>query len=201
MDGPGSANALTALYTSGLRAAGTEPWRVAPRMDLRSRLTVHTLKLLTAALLASVAVTGCSIDVDKRVDARDAGLPAYPGARLMRDGNGTEGARVNINSSWFGVHVVAAKYMTGDEPEAVLSFYRQALASYGTVTECRGNVDFKRRGPAICHADTSSKEVQLITGVKNDQRIVAVKPHGRDTEFAIVHVQTEGRNPDPDRAS
>ena len=162
---------------------------------------MHTLKLLTAALLASVALTGCSIDVDKGVDARDAGLPAYPGARQVRDGDGTEGARVNIDSSWFGVHVVAAKYRTGDGPEAVLSFYRQALASYGTVTECRGDVDFKRRGEVVCHANASSKEVQLITGIKTDQRIVAVKPHGRDTEFAIVHVRTGGGNSNPDRAS
>ena len=162
---------------------------------------MHTLKLLTAALLAGVALTGCSIDVDKRVDARDAGLPAYPGARQVRDGDGTEGARVNINSSWFGVHVVAATYRTGDEPEAVLSFYRQALAPYGTVTECRGNVDFKRRGEAVCHANASSKELQLIAGIKTDQRIVVVKPLGRDTEFAIVHVRTEQGNPDPDRAS
>jgi hypothetical protein len=153
-----------------------------------------------AALFASVALTGCSIDVDKRVDAQDAGLPAYPGARLVRDGDRTEGARVNINSSWFGVHVVAAKYRTDDDAEPVLRFYRKALASYGTVTECHGNVDFKRRGRAVCHADTSSKEVQLVTGIRNDQRIVVVKPHQADTEFAIVHVRTEGRNPDPDRA-
>jgi hypothetical protein len=162
---------------------------------------VQTLKLLTAALLASVALTGCSIDVDKRVDAQDAGLPAYPGAQQVRDGEGTEGAKVNIDSSWFGVHVVAAKYRTDDDAEAVLSFYRRALASYGTVTECRGNVDFKRRGEAVCRADSSSKEVQLITGIKNDQRIVVVKPRGDDTEFSIVHVRTQGRNPDPDRAS
>jgi hypothetical protein len=170
-------------------------------MDLQSRSHVHTLKGLTAALLASVALTGCSIDVDKRVEAQDAGLPAYPGARQVRDGDGPEGARVNINSSWFGVHVVAAKYRTGDESEAVLSFYRQALAAYGRVTECRGDIDFKRRDQVVCHDNPSSREVQLVTRITNGQRIVVIKPHGRDTEFAIVHVRTDGAKPDPDRAS
>jgi hypothetical protein len=32
--------------------------------------------------------------------------------------------------------------------------------------------------------------VQLATGTEDDQRIVAVKPRGNGSEFAVVHVQT-----------
>ena len=153
----------------------------------------RTLKTVTVALLAGLSLTACSVDVNTRVEAQETGLPAYPGARLVRDHDGAESAKVNINTSWFGVNVVAAKYHTDDRPAAVVDFYRQAMAASGATVECRGNIDFKgRRGhrTAVCHADASSDEVQLVAGVETDQRIVAVKPRGTGAEFAVVHVRT-----------
>jgi hypothetical protein len=145
------------------------------------------------AAVAGLTVAACSLDVNKSVNAQEAGLPDYPGAQLIRKGDGPEAARVNINTAWFGVNVVAAKYRTDDEPAAVLAFYRQAMAGQGALTECRGDVDFEGHGPdknAVCTPDRHSDEVKLVAGARHDQRIVSIKPHGHGAEFAVVHVST-----------
>jgi hypothetical protein len=118
-------------------------------------------------------------------------MPVYPGARLVRDGDDAESANVNIDTPLFGVKVVAAEYETGDRPDAIVSFYRDAMKAHGAVTECRGEIGFRgpRSGP-VCEADSSESDVQLVTGTEDNQRIVVVKPRGNGAEFAIVHVQT-----------
>jgi hypothetical protein len=145
-------------------------------------------KTLAVALIA-VSVTACSMDIDRNVDARDTGLPGYPGARLVQDTDGPESARVSIDTSLFGLGVVAAEFETDDGVETVLAFYRDAMQQYGAVTECRGDIQFKD-DRAVCDPEPASDEVQLVTGTEGDQRIVAVKPRGAGSEFAVVHVRT-----------
>ena len=53
---------------------------------------------------------------------------------------------MNISSPWFGVKVVAATYESDDTQEKILDFYRQEMKTYGPVTECRGDVDFRGGG-------------------------------------------------------
>jgi hypothetical protein len=69
------------------------------------------------------------------------------------------------------------------------------MKTYGTVTECRGDVDF-RGGPGarrvVCNKRTSSDDVQLVTGTEDRQRVVAVKPRGSGSEFSLVYVNTRG---------
>jgi hypothetical protein len=124
-------------------------------------------------------------------DAPDTGLPAYPGATPLRDGSEPESANVNVGAFGFGVKVAAGKFESSDSPQAVLAFYRKALKPLGAVTECRGDVDF-RRGRAVCSPDSSEQDVQLVTGTEHDQRVVAVKPRGSGSEIALVHVRTSG---------
>ena len=69
------------------------------------------------------------------------------------------------------------------------------MKTYGPVTECRGNIDFRggqgnRR--AVCKDEPSSADVQLVTGTEDRQRIVAVKPRGTGSEFSLVYVNTRG---------
>ena len=91
---------------------------------------VYLRTLLAACLLALLTLVGCSVNVkngengeNKKVDietpiggihvdnnanARDTGLPVYPGARLKeKEENGEEkSANVNISSGRFGLKVV-----------------------------------------------------------------------------------------------
>ena len=93
----------------------------------------------------AVVLIGCSIhaskdergkdkDVDIRTpfgslsvhkgsgDAKDTGLPLYPGARLKSGSDHDDNANVNISSSMFGLKVVAQKFESDDSADKILNF-------------------------------------------------------------------------------
>lgn len=136
------------------------------------------------------------VSVRTDVDSADTGLPVYPGARPLRDGGEPKSADVNIGTSFFGVKVVAAKFEDDDAPEAIVNFYKEKMSSFGAVTECRGNLDFKgRRGSRrpVCKERPFRHEIQLVAGTEERHRIVVVKPRGSGSEFAVIYIQTHGR--------
>jgi hypothetical protein len=123
------------------------------------------------------------------------GLPIYPGARLSQDGRDgdSERADVAIGTPWFGLNVAAAEYQSDDSAEQVLTFYREQMKPFGTVTECRGEVDFRNDRP-VCRSQPTSDDVQLLAGTEARHRIVSVKPRGTGSEFALVAIQIGTRN-------
>jgi hypothetical protein len=174
---------------------------------------IRTLSTLALGFLALTPLAACGIDVHeagdgKNVDIRsplgavsvrtdvnnpDTGLPVYPGSTLLRDTDDPESANVNVSSKWFAVRVVAAKYENADTQEQILEFYRREMKTYGTVTECRGDVDFhvgSRSHRPVCKERPSSRDVQLLTGTEEQQRVVVVKPRGTGSEFSLVYVNT-----------
>lgn len=128
----------------------------------------------------------------------DTGLPVYPGAQRSRDeGDGDyEAATVSIGTRWFGLHVIAAEYESRESPERIVDFYREQMRPFGTVTECRGDVNFKNGHPE-CRSQPFSSDVQLLVGIEEHHRIVSVKPRGGGSEFALVSIQmgTSGAKP------
>jgi len=166
---------------------------------------------MTAVLPALLLATGCAV-VREEEDGKttrvaistpvgglaartgentgDTGLPVYPGAQLSRDeGDGDfERANVAIGTPWFGLRVIAAEYESGEPPERILDFYRDQLKSFGDVTECRGDVNFRNGNPE-CGSQPRSDQVQLLVGTEQRHRIVSVKPRGSGTEFALVSLQ------------
>ena len=97
-------------------------------------------------------------------------------------------ANVTIGTPWFGLRVIAAEYESGESPERILDFYRDKLAAFGAVTECRGDVDFEKGRPE-CRSRARSDDVQLLAGTEQRHRIVSVKPRGTGTGFALVSIQ------------
>jgi hypothetical protein len=179
-------------------------------------LARHGLFTLATVITLTLPLAGCDIDVrgggsgrkadvdvrtpvgavSVRTDVKspDTGLPVYPGGRPRRDAErAPESANVDIGTSWFGVKVVAAKYESDDAPEKILEFYRREMQTYGTVTECKGDVDFKGRKP-VCKERLSSHDTQLLVGTEERQRVVSVKPRGSGAEFDVVYVQTRGQS-------
>ena len=173
------------------------------------------------ACAAALLLTGCSVSVNDSpdkdhhqadVDVRtpignvsvragggtpaDTGLRVYPGAHVTQKHDGADTATVNVGGSAFGVRVAAANFESDASQDAIAAFYRDELKAYGPVTECRGNIDFHGRKSAqpVCREDSRSRELQLAVGTEENQRIVAIKPHGSASEFALVHVAT--RNAD-----
>ncbi|HEY3930399.1 MAG TPA: hypothetical protein VGL89_18645 [Candidatus Koribacter sp.] len=144
-----------------------------------------------------------SLKVDENVDAKDTGLPGYPGAKPYTEkGDGHNAANVNISSEMFGVKVVAAEFTTTDPPSKVHDFYAKALGSYGKVLECKGSYNITtHKGnnnnddkPVTCdNVGSHPEEVELKVGTDNHQHVVGLKPDGSGTRFGLVYVNTRGK--------
>jgi hypothetical protein len=118
-------------------------------------------KVVAAAVLGMLLVSGCRIESDKhgdndnvkiatpfggmQVKTNDAavvdgiGLPVYPGAELVKKKNNDGAADVNMSFGSFQLRVKAASFKTSDSPDKVAAFYRKALARYGDVIDCQNN--------------------------------------------------------------
>jgi hypothetical protein len=166
--------------------------------------------LLLAACDASVkdGDEGKSKDVDVRSpvgnlsvrtseDPPETGLAMYPGARFQRDEDeDAESADVNISTPFFGLRVVAAEFESDDPPQAIVDFYSKEMKAYGDVMKCNGNVEFEGEDGVkkpVCN-EKVSREIQLVTGIEEKHRLVAVKPRGSGSEFAVVYIDMGERN-------
>lgn len=120
----------------------------------------HEPSILLATSL--LLLTGCSISKNSRGDSENVkvetpfgglrvntddpnilasiGLPAYPGATVVRkdkiNGQDKGSADVNLSFGSFQLKVKATEYRTDDDPQKVFAFYKKALGRYGTVIQC-----------------------------------------------------------------
>jgi hypothetical protein len=191
-------------------------------------LSVSSRLAFIAAIAASLVLPACSVHVDKSKDgeekkvdiqtpvggihvntqaeARDTGLPEYPGARRrQKETSGEEkSANVNISSGLFALKVVAIEYESDDPPEKLVSFYKNQLKKYGEVLECRtsghgvampDHKDDSRGSRELkCDGDNSGKKLELKVGTEDNQHIVAIEPEGKGSKFALVRVQARGKD-------
>lgn len=181
-------------------------------------------KSLLFTVAGLLVFAGCSVNVkksengkDKNVDietpvarlhvsqdanARDTGLPVYPGAQLIPDqSNGNDkSANVNISTSFFGLKVVALQYQSDDPPSKIVDFYQKQLKKYGNVLLCHTPDhedvsmtagDNKDSHELTCE-HTSGPNTELKAGTKDNQHIVSVEAQGKGSKFALVLVQTHG---------
>ncbi|HEV2992206.1 MAG TPA: hypothetical protein VG759_27475 [Candidatus Angelobacter sp.] len=138
---------------------------------------------------------------ENSTDAKDTGLQLYPGASPKNDGgDNRHSADVDVSMSMVGVKVVAREYRSDDTPDKILAYYRKQMDKYGNVIQCSGR--FNDRGfqyhkrnqdaPVSCHDSEggNSSEQTLKVGTENNQHVVAVKPWGKGSEFALVYVRT-----------
>jgi len=145
-------------------------------------------------------------------DARKAGLPLYPGARVHHDKENSDALNLGVLTEAFGVKLVIAKYDTDDEPGKVISYYRERLKKYGKVIECHtrehggdAHAEFSdkddsdtRSKELKCEGDNTGPVIELKVGTENNQHVVAVEPqegHSGST-FALVYVHTRGKQGD-----
>jgi hypothetical protein len=156
------------------------------------------------------------IHVSKGADARDTGLPVYPGAKQKQESKDGEekSANVNISAGMFGLKVVAIEFLSDDPPDKISAYYKDQLKRYGAILECHtdnrhgdaGDVDVhpgkdkdggKSSSQLSCEHD-SGKTLELKVGTKQNQHIVAISPQdsGKGTDFALVYVQTRGGDKD-----
>jgi hypothetical protein len=145
-------------------------------------------------------------------DARKAGLPLYPGARLRHDKENSDAFNVGVLTEAFGFKLVVVNYDSDDAPAKVIDFYRDKLAKYGKVLECHSkkhgdNVDVhdddddkdsKKSKELKCEGDNSGPVTELKVGTENNQHVVSVEPKdgGSGSTFALVYVRAHGKSGD-----
>ena len=150
------------------------------------------------------------IHVDENADARDTGLPVYPGARKKATDDGDKkSANVNISTFGFGLKVVALEFESDDPPDKIIAYYQDQLKKYGTVLQCHsasnnykvdddipvigGKKGYVVGGKLKCDDDKHGDWVELKSGTTDSQHIVSVHPEGKSADFAIVWVRVRGK--------
>jgi hypothetical protein len=153
------------------------------------------------------------LHVGSDADARKAGLPLYPGARLKSgDDHNQDQANLSLLTDAFGMKLVVANYESDDAPAKIVDFYRDKLKKYGKVLECHthkhgGDVemdkdmdsndnknDGKKSNELKCD-ENSGPVTELKAGTEDNQHVVAVEPRdaGKGATFALVYVRTRGK--------
>ena len=148
------------------------------------------------------------LHVSNDPNAQDTGLPVYPGAtrKHKQDGDSDEtGANVNIATSLFGLKVVAVEFLSDDPPEKIMAYYKDKLSKFGNVLECHkrkggdsvsmsSDSDDSKSKELKCEGDNSGNVIELKVGTQEKQHIVSIQPKDKGTDFALVFVQTRGKD-------
>jgi hypothetical protein len=148
------------------------------------------------------------LHLGKDADAKQVGLPLYPGAQLKSNAEDQSQANLSIATESFGMKLVVANYISDDAPGKLLEFYRDKLKKYGKVLECHsaklGDVsahdddkDSHKSKELKCD-DNSGPVTELKVGTDDNQHIVAVEPGegSKGSKFTLIYVHTRGQQGD-----
>jgi hypothetical protein len=139
-------------------------------------------------------------NLGKNASAKDVGLPLYPGARRhIDDANDSSALNMGLWGGSTGFKLFVLKMESTDAPEKVASFYRKALAKYGTVLDCSNAsaataaTDDKSSKKLTCEDEKPKpNEISLKAGTKEKQHAVGIEPNGTGTTFQLVYIETKG---------
>jgi len=138
----------------------TKPEQVPVRR--RSTVSWRGAATLLAGLAVAAWASGCKIHVQKgangedknvqidmpfggihvntdQTSAADLGLPAYPGAEIVKDKDNDKSADVHMGFGEWEMRVKVVSYSTPDSEDKVAAFYKKALTRYGDVITCQNN--------------------------------------------------------------
>ena len=186
------------------------------------------LRNATATALLALSLGGCRVDSHKdkgndnvnistpfggmtlktndKVSADSTGLPAYPGAELVKNERNHDAADVNMSFGSFQLRVKAMTFRTPDEQDKVETFYRTGLHRFGDVVKCNGNntigtpthtaegltCETEKQSHVYVLDTSGSEKIQLKAGSKQHQHIVAMEQDGAGTKFTLVAVDLPG---------
>jgi hypothetical protein len=144
---------------------------------------------------------GVQVKTNNADPMSDIGLPAYPGATVVKDMDDHKGsADVNMSFGGFQMRVKTAKFRTGDAPAKVEAFYRDGMKRYGDVIACReghaigmpsrtteGLTCDKDHGWNVDVRDHPTRNgLALKAGSKQHQHSVSIDADGTGTAFSVV---------------
>jgi hypothetical protein len=196
---------------------------------MQIRLLSKTIVLGTLAA-SLITIAGCHVQVDKdkngedknvKVDtplgglhvranqttAADLGLPEYPGAAIAPDHEGDKSADVHMGFGHFQMRIRVVTYVSSDDQQKVLAFYRNAMGRFGDVIECDGTHSVG--SPTITAEGLSCREdnhvhvnvdgqyhgsdddsgLSLRAGSKHHQHILAFKTVSQGTKYSLIDLE------------
>lgn len=192
---------------------------------MRNITQIATFLVVGLALTGGVA--GCRVHVDKdangeekkvqvdtpfggvhvntdQTSAVDLGLPAYPGAVIVKGDDKHKSADVHLGFGEWELRVRAVSYETPDSQDKVTDFYKKALGRFGDVITCQSNApvgapttthegltctDGKQANVQVDQGDyhMGKGNLELKAGSKRHQHIVGFEnPKDGKTRFALV---------------
>ena len=189
------------------------------RLSVRSALFVVVAAALLTLSACSVQVDDKKADgkkldiqtpmgnlhVSEQANVADTGLSVYPGAsqKAEDDSSDKKRANVNISTKSFALKVVALEYESNDTPAKLVAYYTNELKKFGKVIECHESSDNTTlnfgdsndkssdnpEDKVTCGKNDGGDSIELKTGSKGSQHIVAIKPRGKGTDFGLVYVR------------
>jgi len=172
-------------------------------MPVLSRPTLRQAAVALAVVVAAGASHAGGLDIHADADAKDVGLPIYPGAVKNSDpGSDSAGFSFGVWGEAFGFKLAVVSYRSTDSPDAVAAFYRDAMSQYGTVLDCTGVHGRKpqhpqdkddRDKPVTCDSDSVEPGGHVFkVGINRAQRVFKVTPTPKGSKFDLVRVEVRG---------
>ena len=139
---------------------------------------------------------------------KDLGLPFYPGAKPYKeDADSDPALHMGFSNGTSGFKFVLMRLESSDSPEKIASYYRKAMAKYGTVLDCSkasgnaGKTDSdksnEKSNTLTCEDDHADKGGYAYkVGTKQKQHVVAVEPNGKSTIVSLIYVESPNEKKD-----
>jgi hypothetical protein len=145
------------------------------------------------------------VNLSAKADAKDVGLPIYPGSRPHKDNSDDSSAgKFGLWGGSIGFKLALLKMETDASPEKVAAFYKKALAKYGKVLDCTNapaltqeQKDANDKSNTLACDDDHAPAGGFVfkAGTHDEQRLVSIEPltaSSGGTNYSIVYVETKG---------
>lgn len=142
---------------------------------------------------------GAGIYFNAAASSKDVGLPIYPGARPHKEkNNDSESVKMGLWGGSFAFKLAVVKLESNDSPQKVATFYKKALAKYGTVLDCGADSskpsekdESKESKKLTCEDDKPDPgDMTFKAGTKEKQHVVGIQSNGSGTVFQLVYVES-----------
>jgi hypothetical protein len=179
-------------------------WRFCPSLTFISTYAIAIAALCFVPLLAAnQEQKGAGVTVGGDVDAKDLGLPLYPGSRRHKDKDeDSPAANLGLWGGGSGFKLAVLKMESDDSTDKVAEYYKKALVKYGKVLDCShpspAGADAAKNTspkPISCGDDKPEKGAMLFkAGTEEKQHIVAVQPNGHGSLYQLVYLAAWGND-------
>ncbi len=140
---------------------------------------------------------GAGVTLAADPDAKDLGLPLYPGSRRHKDKDAdSPGANFGLWGGGSGFKLAVLKMESDDSPDKIANYYKKALSKYGKVFDCSHPSPAGTGAPKdasskqlTCGDDKPDKGGLLFkSGTQDKQHLVAIQPNAQGSLYQLVYV-------------